>query len=60
MKNDKEIKVSVLKDILKFFSNRHRQNLEERNIYFCFFADKVTSNSAEVTHEGRNNIQVAV
>ena len=39
-------------------SNWHGQNFDEGNLNFCFFADKVTSDAAELTHDRRKNIQV--
>ena len=49
-----------LKTFSSFFQVDTSRILRREIYTSVFFADEVTSNAAEVTRDGRNNIQVAV
>ena len=60
MKKDKEVKIYVLKEIIKYYFKLTPADFRGgKSELLNFLADKVTFNEAEVIHNGKNNIQVA-
>ena len=58
MNKDKEIKFDFLKDILNYYFKSTPVELLGVKSELMIFADKFTYNVAEVTPDGRNNVQV--